>query len=138
MIMENEKDKSIKVSVPGRNGGTLYPFQAGEPAPPAAGRKPNPFRHHIQELAESETEIVLKGRLLDEDGKPYGELVKVSIPLPGALGIVHKAYRLAARGDAQARKWLTETGWGKSLTVGSDPDNPIEGGFVILLPDNKR
>ena len=138
--MENEKsaEKPDKKGIPGRNGGTLYPFQSGEPAPPGVGRKANPFRYHIQELAELETEIVLKGRLLDADGKPYGEPVRVSVSLPGALGIVAKAYRMAAKGDAQARKWLTETGWGKSLNIGTDPDNPIEGGFVILLPDNKR
>lgn len=124
--------------IPGRRGGTLHTQEPGQPAPPGAGRKPNPFRHHIQELAESETDIVLKGRILDADGNPTGQMVKVAVSLPGALGIAIKAYKMATKGDAQARKWLTETGWGKALNIGVDPDNPIDGGFVIILPPNER
>jgi hypothetical protein len=124
--------------IKGKNGGTLIPLQAGDPAPPGAGRKPNPFKHHIQELAETQTEIVLKGRLIGEDGSPTSSVVEVAVSLPGALGIVMKAYKSAAKGDAQARKWLTETGWGKSLNLVGDPDSPLEGGFVIMLPSNER
>lgn len=127
-----------KATVQGKNGGTLNPIQTGDPAPPGAGRKPNPFKHHIQELADNDTEIILKGRLLTDDGTRTEKFVRVSVSLPGALGIVLKAYKLALKGDAQARKWLTETGYGKNFTVGSDPDNPIEGGFVIMLPSNDR
>lgn len=124
--------------IPGRRGGTLHTQEPGQPPPLGAGRKPNPFKHHIQELAESNNEIVLKGRILDANGNPTGDTVKVAVSLPGALGIVAKAYRMAAKGDAQARKWLTETGWGKNVTLGNDPDNPIDAGFVIMLPSNQR
>lgn len=126
------------VSIPGRNGGTLTPQQPGMPGKPGAGRKPNPFRQHIQELADGETEFVVKGRLLGKDGSPTGEIVEVAVSFPGALAIVGKAYKLAAKGDPNARKWLTETGWGKSLVIGEDPDAPVDGGFVLVLPSNGR
>ncbi len=121
-----------------RGGGVLYPQEAGKPAPDGAGRKKNPFRHHIQELAESEQVIILKGRILDVDGNPTGKLVPVAVSLPGAAGVVMKAYKQAAKGDAQARKWITETGWDKTLKLGNDPDNPLGEGFVLVLPSNQR
>lgn len=123
-------------TIPGRRGGTLHPQQSGQPAPPNAGRKPNPFKHHIQELAESDNEIVLKGRILDADGNPTGQLVKVAVSLPGALGIVAKAYKMAAKGDANARRWLTETGWGKNFTVGDD-ETPLITGFSFIVEDRR-
>lgn len=124
--------------IEGRNGGKLYPQERGQPAPAGAGRKANPFKQHIQDLADLDTEIVLSGRIVSEDGTRAETTVRVAVSLPGALGIVAKAYKLAAKGDAQARKWLTETGWGKNVIVGNDPDNPIDGGFVIVLPSNER
>jgi hypothetical protein len=122
----------------GKNGGMLKVQQLGDPALPGAGRKPNPFRHHIRELAETEQVVVLKGRLLDANGNPTGKLVKVAVSLPGAQGIVIKAMKAAAKNDAQARRWLTETGWGKDVNLANDPDNPLGGGFVLVLPENKR
>lgn len=108
------------------------------PAPPGAGRKPNPFRQHIRELAEGDTVITFEGRLIGEDGNPTGKPVKVAVSIPGALAVVQKAYKQARKGDAQARKWLTETGWGKTVNIGEDQDNPLSGGFVLVLPENKR
>ncbi len=128
----------MKKTIAGKNGGVLHPQEAGRPAPPGAGRKPNPFREAIRDLAEVERTIVLKGRLLDADGNPTGKLVPVAVSLPGAAGVVMKAYKQAGKGDAQARKWLTETGWDKTVKLGQDEDSPLGGGFVLVLPENKR
>lgn len=127
-----------KKAVPGKNGGTLFPQQAGQPAPANAGRKKNPFRYHIQELAENDTEILVDGFVIDANGQPVGEKVKVLTKLPGALAVVLKAYRLAAKGDAQARKWLTEAGYDKTVNLANDPDNPLGGAFAVILPSNDR
>lgn len=126
-----------KPSVEGRNGGKLYPQQAGKPAPPGAGRKPNPFRELIQQYSDEGLSVELKGRLILSDGS-LGDVVDVSVELPGAMAVVLKAYKKAAKGDSAARKWLTETGWGKSLNLGFGDDVPTGGGFVLLLPDNGR
>lgn len=127
-----------KKTIPGKNGGTLHPVQRGDPAPPGAGKKPNPFREAIRDLAESQQTIILKGRILDVNGNPTGDPVRVAVSLPGAAGVVLKAYKQAGKGDAQARKWLTETGWDKTVKLGNDEDSPLGGGFVLVLPENKR
>lgn len=126
-----------KVSVKGRNGGVLYPQQPGERGKPGAGRKPNFFRAHIHELSDAPSEIILDGHLV-LDGVVSKEKVSVSVSLPGALGVVLKAFSLAAAGDAQARNWLTETGWGRHVTHDIELDNPSDTGFVIVLPSNSR
>lgn len=129
-----------KKAVPGRNGGTLNPVSPGEKAPPGAGRKPNPFREHIRTLAEGEFDMEVSGRLI-KDGKPTGQRVKVMVTFPGSLGIVAKAYQQAIEGDAQARKWLSETGWGKAFDFGNimDDDGGVPAfGFVVALPSNGR
>lgn len=133
--MNNEPEKKAVV---GRNGGVLYPQQSGSPALPGAGRKPNPFREFIKQFAEDDTVVVVDGRLIGEDGNPTGEPVKVAVTFPGALAVVLKAFKQAKKGDAQARKWLTETGWGKTINLADDLDNPLGGGFVLVLPENKR
>lgn len=134
-----EDKKVIRArAIPGKHGGTLRPVSPGEPSPRGSGRKSNPFRSHIQELSEKEFEVVAKGRLLDEDGNPTGDLVPVSIVLPGALAVVAKAFRQAAKGNASARRWLTETGWGKTLNFAEDADSPLGLGFAVILPDNER
>jgi hypothetical protein len=126
-------------SVVGKNGGTLYPQESGKPGhSPNLGRNKNPFRFYIRELAEKKELIVLKGRLIGDDGNPTGKLVKVAVSFSGALAVVTKAYKKAAKGDAQARKWLTETGWDKTVKLGNDEDSPLGGGFVLVLPENKR
>ena len=125
------------IEIPGRNGGRLRPQQPGQPAPAGAGRKPNPFKQYIQDLAGEDLTVILKGRLLGADGNPTGDLVEVAVELPGAMAVVMKAYNQAKKGDANARKWLTETGWGKTLNLG-DADNPLGGGFAIILPSNDR
>ena len=127
----------------GPRGGVLYPQQKGDPALPGAGRKPNPFRKLIQDWSEDDQSIIVKGKLLDADGHATGEVVDVSVKMPGTLAVVLKAYKLAAKGDSQARKWLSETGFGKTINLeglgGGDADNPLGGGgFVLVLPNNGR
>ena len=106
------------------NNGTLYPQAKGEPAPPGAGRPKNPFREAIRTAAEAAKPVQLTG-LLVVDGVVTDQKATISIVLPGADAIVEKAMRQARKGNAQARKWLTETGWGKALNLGSDDENPL-------------
>lgn len=121
----------------GRNGGVLHVQEVGDAGLPGAGRKPNPFREAIRELADKEQILILKGRKV-VNGEPTGELVEFAVSLPGAVGVVMKAYKKALKGDAQARKWLTDTGWDKTVKLGNDEDSPLGGGFVLVLPENKR
>jgi hypothetical protein len=123
----------------GKFGGTLRSMEKGDPALPGAGRKPNPFKQAIQEHAEGgTTDMVIDGFLV-VDGEVTGERVKVSVRFPAAKAVVVKMFRKAAKkGDVAAARWLSETGFGKTITIGEDPDNPFGGGFAVVLPDNKR
>lgn len=125
--------------VPGKNGGTLTPLEKGDPALPGAGRKPNPFKEAIREQAEGgSSELVLEGFLV-VDGVPTSERVKVLVHLPAAQAVVVRMFRKAAKkGDVAAARWLSETGFGKTINLADDPENPIGGGFAIVLPDNSR
>lgn len=125
--------------VAGRNGGYLLARQPGEPASPKVGRPRNVFREAIQMVSEKGVhDVVLSGYLVDGDGNVTKEKVQVSITLPSVQAVVQKMFRKAGKGDVPAAKWLTETGYGKTLNLGEDPDNPIGGGFAVVLPDNKR
>lgn len=125
--------------VEGKNGGFLMAREPGEPPSPKSGRRPNVFREAIQMVAESGVQDVeMYGYLVDADGKATKERVRVLITLPSVQAVVQKMFRKAGKGDVMAAKWLTETGYGKTLNLGEDPDNPIGGGFAVLLPDNKR
>lgn len=125
--------------VQGKNGGTLHPREKGEPALPGAGRPKNPFKEAIREQAEGgRSELVLEG-LLVVDGVATSERVKVLVSLPAAEAVVVKMFKKAARkGDVAAARWLSETGFGKTINLADDPDNPLGGGFAVVLPDNKR
>ena len=128
----------MKQEIEGRHGGVLYPQQKGMPAhSPNVGRKPNLFREAIRELADKEQVLILKGRRM-VNGEPVGEPTEFAVSLPCAFGVVLKAYKQAAKGDAQARKWLTDVGWDKTVKIGNDEDSPLGGGFVLMLPENKR
>lgn len=123
----------------GKNGGTLRSMQPGDPALPGAGRKPNPFKEAIREHAEGGTTDLVVDGLLVVDGEVTGQRVKVSVRFPAAEAVVVKMFRKAARkGDVAAARWLSETGFGKTINLADDPDNPIGGGFAIVLPDNSR
>ena len=124
--------------VPGRNGGTIMIMEKGDTPPAGAGRPRNRFKEHIRELSEGVTGLIVKAKLLDADGVPTGEIVTVEVELPGAMAVVVKAFKQAAKGDAQARRWLSETGYGRTINLASDQDSPIGGGFVLVLPDNQR
>lgn len=123
----------------GKNGGTLRSMQPGDPALPGAGRKPNPFKEAIREHAEGgRSELVLDG-LLVVDGAATSERVKVLVSLPAAEAVVVRMFRKAAKkGDVAAARWLSETGFGKTINLADDAENPLGGGFAIVLPDNLR
>ena len=123
----------------GKNGGTLKSMEKGDAALPGAGRKPNPFKEAIREHAEGGTTDLVVDGLLVVDGEVTGQRVKVSVRFPAAEAVVVKMFRKAARkGDVAAARWLSETGFGKTINLADDPDNPIGGGFAIVLPDNSR
>lgn len=125
--------------VEGRNGGTLLPLMKGDPGVPGAGRKKNPFKQYIQELADNPGPVVMKGELLRADGTGTGETVLVAVQMPNALEVVRKMYdRAARRGDVQAAKWLVETAFGKNIKLGEDEENPLSVGFAVVLPENSR
>lgn len=125
--------------VEGKNGGTLYAREPGEKPSPRSGRPRNVFREAIQLVAEKGVQdVVLSGYLVDESGKVTKQKVQVSVTLPSVQAVVQKMFRRAGKGDVQAAKWLTETGYGKTLNLGEDPDNPIGGGFAVVLPENGR
>lgn len=114
-------------------GGTLYPQEKGQPAPPGAGRPKNPFREAIRIASEASKPVQLTGFLV-VDGVVTERKATISIALPGADAIVEKAMRQARKGDAQARKWLTETGWGKALNIGMDDEIPPQfSGFRFVI-----
>jgi len=123
----------------GRNGGTLHSMEKGDPARPGAGRPKNPFKEAIREQAEGgRSELVLEG-LLVVNGVATLERVKVLVSLPAAEAVVVKMFKKAARkGDVAAARWLSETGFGKTINLADDPENPLGGGFAVILPDNKR
>lgn len=123
---------------PGAKGGTIYPREKGDPALPGAGRRKNPFKEIIQDVAEGGTlKMTVEGFLL-VDGVVTNQKVLVQITLPAADAVVRKMFKKAAKGNVPAAKWLTETGYDKTLKIGEDPDNPLGGGFAVILPDNKR
>lgn len=125
--------------VSGKNGGYLLAREPGEPPSPKSGRPRNVFREAIQAVAEKGVQdVVLTGMLVDEKGVVTKQKVQVSVTLPSVQAVVQKMFRKAGKGDVPAAKWLTETGYGKTLNLGEDPDNPIGGGFAVVLPDNKR
>lgn len=126
--------------IDGPNGGKLIVQEAGDPALPGAGRKKNPFREAIAAYADGGSEkVVLEGELLDSEGKPTGKRARVLVEMPGVQAIVVRMFRKAAKkGDVSAARWLTETGYGKNIQLGSDPDSPLEGGFALVLPTNHR
>ena len=132
--MEDQKEYRIQT----KTGGYLIPQQKGKPAPANAGRKPNPFKKHIHDLADVNSELIVKGHILDKDGNPTGETAMVSVTLPGALAVVVNAYKLACKGDANARRWLTDVGYGKTFSFDSEPDESGSSGFVLVLPPNNR
>lgn len=127
--------------IPGHKGnGYLKPQQPGAPGRPGAGRPRNHFREMIREIADQDKEVkvVMEGYLVDEAGDPVGNPVKVLVKIPAVSAIVMKAFKQAAKGNHNARKWLVEAGYGKTLNFGDDPDSPQGGGFVLVLPPNER
>ena len=134
VMEENQEKRAVK----GRHGGVLYPQQKGKPAPPGVGRKRNLFKDCIQQVAERGTVVLdVTGQILNADGT-LGDVVTVRAKFPSVEAVVRKMFRRAAKGDVAAARWVTETGYGKTVLLGEDGDNPLGGGFAVVLPDNKR
>ena len=125
--------------IQGRNGGTLRPQKAGEPAPPGAGRPKNLFKQAIHDIAESEVlSVQLSGRLV-EGGVVTSKRVTVEVEMPSVQAVVYRMYKKAQAGDVAAAKWLSETGYGKTINLDAAGDGATGGGFaVIMLPPNGR
>lgn len=124
--------------IPTASGGYLIRREKGDPALPGAGRKRNPFKEFISELGDCESVFETEGEELDASGNRTGRRVRVAIQVPNAMRVVLKMYDRAMKGDVQAAKWLSETAYGKKLSHGQDDENPLLGGFVVILPANGR
>lgn len=124
---------------PGRNGGTLFPLQKGDPAPPGAGRKPNPFKQAIRAAAEADgTKIRVTGKLIVNE-QLTDQVVTVQIEVSTVEAVVHAMFKAAKKRDVAAARWLSETGFGKTINLANDDENPIGAGvFVVALPSNGR
>lgn len=133
------EDKETRRVIPGRNGGRLHPQEKGKPAPPGVGRKPNLFKECIRQVSESgEVFLDVRGHIVNPDGT-LGEVVTVRAKFPAVEAVVRKMFKRAAKGRVDAARWISETGYGKpTVMLGQDEENPLGGGFAVLLPDNKR
>lgn len=122
-----------------KNGGWFWAREKGEAPSPNSGRPRNIFKEAIRDVAEhSGKQVEVVGLLVDTDGNVTDQEVRVMIALPSVQAVVQTMFRRAAKGNVQAAKWLTETGYGKSIQLGEDPENPLGGGFAVVLPDNGR
>lgn len=123
----------------GRNGGTLWGLQNGDPAHPNAGRKPNPFKQAIRAAAEADgTKIRVTGKLIVND-ELTDQVVTVQIEVSTVEAVVHAMFKAAKKRDVAAARWLSETGFGKTINLANDDENPIGAGvFVVALPSNGR
>jgi hypothetical protein len=131
---------SERKKIPAKNGGYFLAQQKGSPGLPGAGRPQNPFRRAIEAHAAGVfADMEVEGFLV-VDGQVTDQKVKVQVSLPSVEAVVARMFRQAyKKGDVAAAKWLSETGFGKTINLSNDPDNPIGGGgFVLLLPDNSR
>lgn len=113
-------------------------MENGDPGLPGAGRKKNLFKAHIREIGEKEGEwMEFEGEIM-EKGKPTGEKAWFRLKMPAAMAVVVKMYKMAQKGDVSAAKWLSETAYGKNVKLGEDEENPLGGGFAVILPANSR
>jgi hypothetical protein len=98
--MEEGKKKK-----PGRNGGTLTPYDKGVSGNPK-GRPKNLFKSAIQATSQLEYEKV-----------------------------VREMFRQAQKGNVNAFKALSEIGYGKDLNLGGQEDNPVNATLLVNLTD---
>lgn len=118
----------------GRNGNVLKVMEPGDPAPKGAGRPKNPFKQAILELSDGgKSAIEFEGYLVDDSGVVTEDKVRVSVVLPSAFAVVCRMYRNASKGDVQAARWLSETGFGKTMNHGVDEDLVVPSGFRFVI-----
>lgn len=122
----------------GRNGGTLNLMEVGDKAPAGAGRPKNPFKAAIREVGEADGAFVEMWAEMQENGQFSGKMVLVRVKMPAVRSVVETMFRKAQKGHVDAAKWLSETGYGKTLKLGDDDESPLGGGFAVILPDNGR
>lgn len=134
--MEEAEEKKFVV---GRNGGKLYPQKKGEKGhSPNLGRKTNPFKFDIRELAENDaTHVLMEGILADAKGNSTNQKVKVYIEMPRVREIVLSHMRLAKK-DVQSAKWLSETGYGKPIFTDDDGEEMPFVGFKFIVEDRRK
>jgi hypothetical protein len=122
----------------GRHGGTLLVLEKGDRLK-GSGRPRNPFKEAIRAAAEQWSEDVrLSGRRVVA-GVVTDEIVEVVVSLPAVEAVVMKMFKKAAKkGDVAAARWLTDTAFGKTVNLADDPENPLSGGFAVILPANGR
>ncbi len=123
--------------IEGLNGGKLIVREKGDPAIEGAGRKKNLFKSVIQEMSEfNGAPFQIKGFLM-ENGEVTDRIVTIQTTIPAVEAVVAKMFKIAAKGDVSAARWLSETGYGKNFSLGND-DDQVSGGFVVVLPSNNR
>lgn len=134
-----EERKRPEKEIPGRYGGKLKPMRKGDLPPENAGRKKNLFKEYVRQVAEQgEVWMEVRGQVVKEDGT-LGEFVTIRAKFPAVEAVVRKMFKRASKGSVSAARWVSETGYGKPTTfVGEDEENPLGGGFAVVLPDNLR
>lgn len=126
--------------IEGRNGGVLRAMEKGDAPLPNAGKKQNPFKQTIREVAEGgQNALTLEGYVINEEtGEVTGQKVRVSVLMPSVLAVVYGMFKKASKGNVGAARWLSETAFGKTVNLANDEENPIGGGFAVVLPPNRR
>jgi hypothetical protein len=122
--------------VKGRNGGTLIVREKGDAGLEGAGRKRNPFRAIIREIAESGDDyFLMDGVLCDGKGGRTNQKVKVWVKMPKVKEIVLEQMK-RAKHDVQAAKWLSETAYGRPLLLDDENSELPLVGFKFIVEQN--
>lgn len=120
------------------NGGTLHIREKGDPAPPGAGRKENPWKFAIRKISEREDgHVLMDGILADKSGNSTGHKVKVFVQMPAVEEVIYTMFARAKKGDVQAAKWLQETGYGRTISE-DEKELPIFSGFTFIMEDHRQ
>ena len=121
-----------------KTGGILYVREKGDPAPPGAGRKENPWKFAIRKISENEEgHVLMDGVLADKNGNSTGQKVKVFVQMPAVEEVIYSMFARAKRGDTQAARWLQECGYGRTISE-DEKQLPVFSGFTFILDDRRQ